>query len=75
MPKKQVRVVLHDADYPLAEKIREATGLLNLSDVFTLLIHRYGTSFLDWWVSDCRESNTPESHLATPSAIERNYES
>jgi hypothetical protein len=61
MPKKQVRVVLHDADYPLAEKIRETTGVSNLSDVFSLLVRRYGNSFLDWWMSNPHPQKSSEA--------------
>lgn len=57
MPKKQIRIVLHDADYPLAEKIRQATGMLTLSDVFSLLVSRYGNAFLDWWMSNPHPQN------------------
>lgn len=60
MSSKKVRVVLHDADYPLAEKIRETTGVSTLSDVFSLLVRRYGTSFLDWWMSNPHSQNSSE---------------
>lgn len=44
----QTRVVLREEDKPLADRIKDATGLSNYSEVIAFLINRYGPHLIEW---------------------------
>jgi hypothetical protein len=67
----QTRIVLAAEDKPLAEAIKDATGVGSISEVMSMLLRRYGKAFLDWWQSDphqqCRyqSDKLPQSAAST----------
>jgi hypothetical protein len=48
----QTRIVVNPKIEPLAKEILEVTKIANLSDLFSLLVSRYGTHLKSTWVLD-----------------------
>lgn len=62
----QARVVIPKAIAPLAEEIKEVTGMSSLSEAVTLLITRYGPHLIEWWKSNPHSLEGLHSVEASP---------
>jgi hypothetical protein len=49
---QQIRIVVRGGILPQAQKLLERTQLANLSDLFAILVTRYGTHLANTWVVD-----------------------
>lgn len=60
----QTRITLTSQVVPLAEELLQLTGVTNLSNLFALLLTRYGQHLKDSWIIGSVNSTTAMQHAS-----------